>query len=172
MRPGGRERSHEQKQGRRPLRTLILGVGSSILTDDAVGLFVARALRERLAGRDCFDVSLNEEAGFTLLEEAIGYDRLVVIDSILTGREPGAIMRLGLDDLSRTIHSNSPHGLNLATVIELGRRQGMDVPDKVIIYAVEAVDVLTFGEELSPELAAKVDGIAEEIANELLEEGS
>lgn len=149
------------------MKTLILGVGSSILTDDSVGLVVAGKLGERFAGRDDVDVGFNEEAGFSLLEESLGYDRLIVIDSILTGREPGTVIRLSLDDLGRTIHSNSPHGANLATVMELGRQQEMDVPGVVVIYAIEVVDVLTFGEELTPELAACVEAIVDEISAEV-----
>ncbi len=154
------------------MRTLILGVGSSILTDDSIGLVVAGKLKERLAGRDDVDVGVNEEAGFSLLEESLGYDRLVIVDSILTGREPGTVMRLDLDDLGRTIHSNSPHGANLATVMELGRQQDMDVPDDVVIYAIEVVDVLTFGEELTPALAARVGAIVDEILGEVFPEQS
>jgi hydrogenase maturation protease len=148
------------------MRTLVLGVGSSILRDDAVGLVVARRLEERLGSRDDVDFGLNEEAGFTLLEESLGYDRLIVIDSILTGREPGTVRRFDLSDLGRTIHSNSPHGMNLATVMELGRTQGMDVPGEVLIYAIEVVDTHTCGEELTPELAEKIDGIVDLIAAE------
>ena len=149
------------------MKTLVLGVGSSILSDDAVGIVVARRLEQRLGGRDDVDFGVNEEAGFTLLEESIGYDRLVIIDSILTGREPGTVLRFDLSDLGRTIHSNSPHGMNLATVMELGRTQGMDVPGEVMIYAIEVVDTLTFGEELTPAVAAKVDEIVETIAGEV-----
>lgn len=149
------------------MKTLILGLGSSILTDDSIGLVIAGKLQERLAGREDVDFGFNEEAGFSLLEESLGYDRLVVIDSILTGREPGTVMCLNLDDLGRTINSNSPHGANLATVMELGRQQKMDVPRVVVIYAIEVVDVLTFGESLTPELAAHVDAITEEIAGEV-----
>lgn len=152
------------------MKTLVLGVGSSILSDDAVGIVVARRLEQRLGARDDVDFGVNEEAGFTLLEESLGYDRLVVIDSILTGREPGTVMRFDLSDLGRTIHSNSPHGMNLATVMEFGRTQGMDVPEEVAIYAIEVVDTLTFGEELTPEIAAKVDDIAEVIAGEIFPE--
>ncbi len=148
-------------------KMLVLGVGSSILTDDAVGLVVAERLRERFGGRDDVDFGLNEEAGISLLDESLGYGRLVIIDSILTVGDPGAVHRLDLSDLGRTIHSNSPHGLNLATVLELGRTQGMDVPADVVIYAIEVVDTLTFGERLTPELGARVDAIVDEIAEEL-----
>jgi len=154
------------------MRTLVLGVGNSILSDDAIGLVVARRLEERYGGREDTDFGYNEEAGFTLLEESLGYDRLVVVDSILTGSAPGTVHRLDLSDLGRSIHSNSPHGMNLATVMALGRTQGMDVPDDVHIYAVEAMDTLTFGEELTPELADKVEGVVREIAAEVFDEAA
>jgi hydrogenase maturation protease len=153
------------------MKTLVLGVGSSILSDDRVGMVVAEKIGERLGPRDDVHIGVNEEAGFTLLEESLGYDRLVVIDSILTGREPGTVVRFDLSDLGRTIHSNSPHGMNLATVMELGRRQGMDVPDEVVIYAIEVVDTLTFSEELTPEVAAKVDDIVALIVDEVFRRG-
>ena len=149
------------------MRTLVLGVGNSILSDDAVGLVVARRLEERFGGREDADFGFNEEAGFTLLEESLGYDRLVVVDSILTGSPPGTVHRLDLSDLGRSIHSNSPHGMNLATVIALGRSQGMDVPKDVRIFAIEVIDTLTFGEQLTPELGARVESIVREIGEEV-----
>lgn len=137
------------------------------MSDDAVGLVVARSIEERLGPREDVDFGVNEEAGFSLLEESLGYDRLVVIDSILTGREPGTVLRFDLSDLGRTIHSNSPHGMNLATVMELGRTQGLDVPDEVVIYAIEVLDTVTFGEELTPRVASKVGDIVELIVGEV-----
>jgi len=152
-------------------RTLVLGVGSSILTDDAVGLLVVRKLRERFADRDDLDFGENEEAGFSLLEESLGYDRLVVVDAVITGREPGTVRRYDLSDLGRTIHCSSPHGLNLATALELGRRQGMDVPEEVVVLGVEVVDVLTFGEGLSAALSAVLDDVVEKVASEIASRG-
>lgn len=153
------------------VKTLVLGVGNSILRDDTIGLVIARRLEERFGDRDDTDFGLNEEAGFSLLEESLGYGRLVVIDSILTGAAPGTIHRLDLSDLGRSIHSNSPHGLNIATVLSLGRGQGLPVPDEVRIYAVEVVDTVTFSESLSPALASRVDAIVDEIAAEIFAAG-
>jgi hydrogenase maturation protease len=149
------------------MRTVIVGVGSSVLSDDAVGLFVARGLAGRLAGRSDVDIVENEEAGFTLLEDSLGYDRLVIIDSIVTGAEPGTLFRFDLDDLGDTIHSGAPHGLNLATVLEFGRRQGLAVPEEVIVFAVEAADTLTLGEELTSEVAAAVNDVVDNILGDL-----
>jgi len=149
------------------MRTLILGIGSSILTDDAVGIVVAGKLGERFAGRADIDIAANEEAGFTLLEEAIGYDRLVVVDSIVSGDEPGTVRRYVLGDFAVTAHAASPHGLNLATVLEFGRRQGLHVPDDVVVYGIAVREVETFGEELTPAVAGCVDDIVETIASEI-----
>ena len=149
------------------MKTLILGLGSSILSDDSIGLFVARALGSHLGDRDDVDIVENEEGGFSLLEESLGYDRLVVVDSIMIGAALGTMTRLGLKELARTIHACSPHGMNLATVMEFGRRQGLDVPEETIIYAIEVRDVLTFGERPCPELELKIDSFVETIASEI-----
>jgi len=149
------------------MRTLILGIGSSILTDDAVGIVVAEKLGERFAGRRDIEIAVNEEAGFTLLEEAIGYDRLIVVDSIVSGDEPGTIRRYVLDDFAVTAHAASPHGFNLATVLEFGRRQGLHVPDDVLIFGISVREVDVFGEELTPAVAGRVDDIVATIASEI-----
>jgi len=148
------------------MRTLILGVGSPILSDDAVGIAVARALEARMGPREDVEYAVNAEGGFSLLEDSLGYDRLAVIDAVL-GREPGRLVRLNLDGLGPTVHTSGPHGLNLATVLEFGRRQGLPVPSEVVVYAVEVRDAATFGERLSPEVEARVPGIAAAIEEDL-----
>ncbi len=154
------------------MKTLFLGLGSSVLTDDTIGLFIVRRIAELVGAREDVDTVENEEGGFSLLDESLGYDRMVVIDSIILGDEPGTVTRFGLKELERSIHSCTPHGANLATVLELGRVQGMGVPDQVIVYAVEVSDVLSFGERPTPALEAKVDAIAERIVREVLGEGA
>jgi hydrogenase maturation protease len=146
--------------------TLVLGIGSTILSDDGVGIAVARAIESRAAGREGVEFAVNEEGGFSLLEDALGFDRLVVIDAVL-GPSPGRLRRLDLSEIAPTVHCGGPHGLNLATVLEFGRTQGLAVPREVIVYAVEIRDATTFGERLSPAVEARVGDIAREIEREL-----
>jgi hydrogenase maturation protease len=148
------------------MRTLVLGVGSSILSDDGVGIAVARALEARAAGRKDVEFGVNEEGGFSLLEDALGFDRLVVIDAVL-GPSPGRFRRLDLSELAPTVHCGGPHGLNLATVLEFGRAQGLAVPRDVTVYAVEVRDATTFGDRLSPAVEARIGDIVREIEHEL-----
>jgi hydrogenase maturation protease len=148
------------------MKTLVLGVGSSVLSDDGVGLAVVRALEARAVARGDISFVLNEEGGFTLLEDALGYERLIVVDAVL-GPEPGRLTRFSLEDLGPTVHSSAPHGLNLATVLEFGRGQGLSVPREVVVYAVEIRDANVFGERLSPEVEARLGEIVAVIEKEL-----
>ena len=146
------------------MKTLILGLGNSILRDDSVGLKVVRELGRKIRKKDV-DV---EEASFANIEilEAIGsYDRLIIVDSIKTGRgRPGELFSLSLEDLQPTLHLSCPHDINLATALELGKRLGMHVPEEIRIYAIEVEDNQTFSESCTPLVEEAIPRIVEEIA--------
>ena len=152
-------------------RTLRLGLGNPILSDDAVGILLAGHLKDRLQnipGLDLVeDCSLG---GFNLLEIIQGYGRLIILDSIRTaGAEPGAWHYFTAERLRETMNLNCVHDVNFATALELGRRLGMALPpdDEIHIFAVEILDNLTFSERMSAELESRFPAIAEEIAAQL-----
>ena len=93
-----------------PLKTLILGLGNSIVTDDSVGLRVAEVLRPLLADRTDIEVSEDYWGGLRLMERMIGFDRAIVVNAIQTGAPPGTIHRLTPDGLP-TQHSASAHNV-------------------------------------------------------------
>ncbi len=138
-------------------KTLVLGLGNPIVSDDSIGLRVAAELRSRLAGRDEVEVDEDFWGGLRLMERLIGYDRAVVIDAIQTGASPGTIHRLRPDDLP-TQRSASAHDANLPTALALGRQAGMHLPadEAVVLVGIEAADILNFGEELTPEVEAAI----------------
>jgi len=145
-------------------KTLLLGLGNSILKDDSVGLRVVRELGERVAGND---VHIKEAsfANIDLLEVIGPYERLIIVDSIKTeGGGAGEFYLLGLDDLQSTRHLSCPHDINLATALELGKRLGMPIPREIRIYAIEVEDNQTFSETCSPSVEGAIAGIVEEIA--------
>ncbi len=145
-------------------KTLLLGLGNSILKDDAVGLRVVRALGERV-NQEGFDVQESSFANIDLLDFMGGYDRLIIVDSIKTEwGKPGDLYRLNLDDLHSTLHLSCPHDINLATALELGKRLGVPIPEEVGIYAIEVEDNQTFCETCSPRVEEAIPRIIEEIA--------
>lgn len=145
-------------------KTLLLGLGNSILKDDAVGLRVVRALGERVTQEEV-DVQVSSFANIDLLDFVGAYDRLIIVDSIKTeGGKPGDLYRLNLDDLHSTLHLSCPHDINLATALELGKRLGMPIPGEIGIYAIEVEDNQTFCETCSPMVEEAIPRIVEEIA--------
>jgi hydrogenase maturation protease len=57
----------------------------------------------------------------------------------------------------------------LPGALALGRRLGMELPDddEILLLAVEVEDVLSFGEECTPAVAAAIPGVVEMILAEV-----
>ncbi len=134
------------------MKTLVLGVGNSILSDDGVGIRVAQEVRKALSDPR-IAVAETSEAGLSHLDSIVGYGNVIIIDAIQTGEgEPGRIYRMGPEDFSFTKGSSSPHQVNLVTALELGKMLNLAMPQRITIFAVEAKDVSTFSEECTPEV--------------------
>jgi hydrogenase maturation protease len=132
------------------MRTLVLGLGNELLSDDGVGIAAARALGERLRERTDVDVRESPLAGLALLDLFLGYDRAVVVDGIHTGRSPaGSLIELSPSDLDAVV-APSPHYAGLPEMLAVARRFALPFPSDVRILAVETVDPWTIGGGLSP----------------------
>jgi hydrogenase maturation protease len=140
------------------MKTLLLGMGNPILTDDAVGVCLVRDLAAELEGEPDLDVVPEcSVGGLNLLEVLAGYERAVVFDSIHTSDGiPGDWYRFTAVRLRDTLHLRNVHDVNFATALELGRRTGVPLPadGEIHIFAVEIGAGAAFGEALSPVLAA------------------
>ncbi len=132
------------------MKTLVIGLGNPILTDDGVGVLVARAVERFLAMQPASQVDVVEASvgGLRLMELMAGYERVILIDAVVgSGAPPGAIQRWTLDDLCSVAppqHLASTHDATLPTALEAGRRLGMSLPGNVVIYAIAAQNVFGF----------------------------
>jgi hydrogenase maturation protease len=151
----------------RQLKTLVLGLGNLILSDDGVGCRVAMALKDSLHTPDV-DIQEASVAGLELLDLLAGYDRAIIVDAIQTEKGvPGQIYHLGPEILSDTRHSGNPHDVNLATALELGRKLKLMLPRAITIFAIEVADVTTFSEECTPAVKKAIPECAAMVAREL-----
>ena len=149
------------------MKTLILGLGNPILSDDGVGFRVAGELRGRLSQQEV-TVMETSMAGLSLLDLSAGYDRAIIIDAIQTvGGKAGQIYRLDSEVLDVTQHAASAHNVNFATALELGNKLGLALPQRVFIFAIEVTDTSTFSEECTPEVRQAVPVCVEMIIQEL-----
>jgi hydrogenase maturation protease len=153
------------------MSTRIIGLGNSILKDDGVGIYAAREIR-RCIDRACLDAEVDivetEVGGFSLMELMAGWKRVILVDSIqFDGLEPGTVVRIQPHDLHTSLRLRSVHDIDLPTVLELGRRLGLAMPEEVSVFGIQAKDALTFGESLTDEaergLKEAVNLVLEEI---------
>jgi hydrogenase maturation protease len=149
---------------------LVIGMGNPYLRDDAVGIRLARHLRQSLAPRP--GLAWEVECclgGLGVLDLVEGRDRVVLLDSIKAGGAPGDWYRFDGRALRETMNLAGVHDANLATALELGRRLGLRVPpdEEVHVFAVEVEDNLTFGERMSDALEERFPEYAGQIRAEV-----
>ena len=150
------------------MKTLILGLGNPLLRDDSVGLRVVQELQVTLAALPGVELSEDYWGGLRLMERMIGFDRVIVVDAMRSGEPPGSVRRLSPDSVP-TQRSASSHDVNLLTALRLGRMAGAQLPsdEHIVLFGIEAADVETFSEQLSPAVLRAVPQAVELILSEL-----
>jgi hydrogenase maturation protease len=151
------------------VKTLILGLGNPILTDDGAGIHAVRAAKAccEVGGVDFAEASVG---GLRLLDVLAGYERVILVDAIQTpGGKPGDVYYLHAGDLRASLHSGSTHDLSLSGALALGRGLGMLLPDDdaITIIGVEVEDILTFGETCTPRVEAAISRIVQIVLAEI-----
>ncbi len=74
-------------------KTLVIGLGNPILGDDGVGWVVAREVENRLRKSDNksdnnLEVDCLSLGGLSLMERMVGFQHVVLVDSLNTGQHP------------------------------------------------------------------------------------
>jgi len=132
----------------------LLGLGNEILADDAFGILAAREVERRFPGQ--IEVVHSSAAGFDLMDHFLGASRLLVVDTILTGRaKPGAISVFTADRIQPAAPGGSPHFLGLFEVLAVGRKLNLDVPKETIVVAVGPSDCTTVGHPIHPDVQSR-----------------
>ncbi len=124
------------------MRTLVIGVGNLLLGDEGLGVHAARAL---LTGCDppAFDVVDAGTSLFEVIGAAKGYDRLIILDAIRAGGEPGTLYRMETADIEACLEwevaTFSLHEWGIADSLRAARLTGILPPHIVILGAEPAM---------------------------------
>jgi len=156
------------------VKTLLLGLGNELYGDDGVGIHVIRKIRQDVKRRKVLAVNMKnvtlEEcslSGLALLDVIIGYDRLILVDTIKRRDPiPGRIHLLEEKEI-RAIPGPSPHYVSIPQTIEIARKLGLHVPSEIKIIAIEAKNIYCLGEGLSEEMKVKLPAIIKKVEDVL-----
>jgi hydrogenase maturation protease len=147
------------KESPRKSVTLIIGLGNEYRRDDAVGLIVARRLKD--AAPEHVRVLEQSGEGAGLMESWKDADAVILIDAVHSGAKPGTLHRLDAhaQPIPTRFFHYSTHAFSVAEAIELARALGQ-LPPRLILYGIEG-KTFEAGLGLSPEVekaAQKVVG--------------
>ncbi|MFI5145416.1 MAG: hydrogenase maturation protease, partial [Ignavibacteria bacterium] len=135
------------------MKTLILGMGNTLLSDDGIGIITKRFLERQLAHSYNIDFCETSWGGFRIIDLLKGYDYAIIVDSIKTNsKEPGYIHHLRPTDLLPTLRLTSYHDINFITALKLAEELNEKVPSSIDIYAMEIDDNLTICESINSSL--------------------
>jgi hydrogenase maturation protease len=146
---------------------VIIGVGNPLCSDDGLGIhFVRRfqSLEDNLPpGVEIFD---GGTGGLDLLPLMQGKRRVIFVDAMDAGEEPGYIFRFRPEQLTLEAHPEiSVHDVDMASLLRTARLTE-DYPDEVIIFAVQ-VKRVDLGQELSSPVKRALDRVVDLVLQEL-----
>ncbi|NMC69237.1 MAG: hydrogenase maturation protease [Myxococcales bacterium] len=150
------------------MRVVVLGLGNSVLADDAVGLKVADRVEALLAGGPPaggveVEVCRNESGGWDVLDYVEGADVLVLIDASTDSTlAPGELRWYDPHALTAFTSGRlrGVHNIDMFAALDYARRMGLRVPSEIHVLGIGVQDVRTFTEDCTPAVAAAVEPAA------------
>ncbi|OJZ16868.1 MAG: peptidase M52 [Thiobacillus sp. 65-29] len=139
------------------MKTLVLGIGNTLLTDEGVGVHVLHALAPVVDGEP--DVTLLDGGtlSFTLAAPIEEADALIVVDAAQLRRSPGAWTALegeAMDSFLTCNRKASVHEVGLTDLRTIALLAG-HWPARRALYAIQPA-VIDWGEHPTPEVAAAI----------------
>ena len=144
---------------------VIIGIGNLIKSDDGVGVHAVRYLEGKVPG----DVELIEGSVFCadLFVFIEGREKVIFIDAIDAGDEPGAIFKFTPDQVRNENKgvSMSVHDFGLYELIAMARLMDQ-CPEDITIISVQVKSIDT-GDTLSDEVRAAIPRVHELVLEEI-----
>ncbi len=151
-------------------QTLVLGLGNILMRDEGVGVRVVERLLQRCEFPAEVQVLDGGTLGLDLLPWVEDADRLLVVDAVDMGAEPGTTTRLEGEEVPAFLGLKiSPHQIGLADLLAASRLRG-HFPQQLVLWGVQPA-VIEVGLELSPSVETQVEALVEGVLAELTKWG-
>lgn len=149
-------------------KIVIVGLGNSILSDDAVGIKISQKIENKLHGiRLPEDIQLkvtqNESGGWDVLDVVEGYDILILIDAI-TGQalSPGD-MKWFSPKVYGSLRLSGFHSMDIFSALEMAKTYQFHVPTQIYILGIGINDITSFSEYCTPEVTPAIEKGADSV---------
>jgi hydrogenase maturation protease len=148
------------------MRAVVLGIGNTILTDEAAGVRAVEALEQAYEIPANVQVIDGGTSGMEMIEDLSNLDFLIVIDVVKTGAAPGTVVKICGDEIPVFFRRKlSPHQIGLPDV--LASLELLDtMPKEIVVLGVEPIS-LELGMEMTDLVAGKIPLLVEMTVAEL-----
>ncbi len=138
-------------------RTVVLGIGNTLLTDEGVGVHVIERLRQEYPDSDMVEFVDGGTLSFTLADVMAGTDQLIIVDAAELDSPPGSVSLFeneALDDYLGRGKRRSVHEVGLLDLLAITHLTG-DLPARRALIGIQPQKV-DWGEHPSPAVAAAI----------------
>ena len=144
------------------MSALLLGLGNVLMKDERLGVHVVNTVKERYDCPPELEIVDGGTLGLDLLPLFEQFDRVVIVDAVNFGREPGYIGVLEDDQIPAVIFSKlSVHQIGLADLISVAKLKGV-MPSKVCVIGMQPSSIdFTLGLEMSDVVNANIDKVVD-----------
>jgi hydrogenase maturation protease len=152
------------------VKTLILGIGNLVMSDDGVGVIVVQRLQREYRLPPEVTVMDGGTLGLDILPHLEGIERLIVVDALNTGKAPGSCVRLAGNEIPLALETKlSPHQMGLKDLLTVSLLMG-HAPKEMVLIGVQP-GCIEMGTELSPAVEVRIETMLESILSELKQWG-
>lgn len=150
---------------------LIIGLGNILLTDEGIGVHAASALKKRYSFTPkVVEVIDGGTMGIDLLSLFEGRDRIMIIDAVDFGKEPGHIGIISNDEIPFALKTKlSVHHIGLSDVLYAAKLMGI-MPSDVCLVGIQPKS-LDVGLDMTKEIDGKLDTVIKTVVLKLNEWG-
>lgn len=144
---------------------LLIGVGNEWRSDDGIGPNVVRHIQKlSIPG---VQVVYENRDGISLDETWRGWSKVIVVDAMCSGSEPGTMVRIHANHtpLKPGVFPQSVHAFGLSEAVELARIMG-EMPQNLVVFGIEGRE-FGYGTILSPDVQMAVQTATTHILDEI-----
>ena len=147
-------------------KVVVLGLGNLLLKDEGIGIHIVKRLQKQDLPEDV-EILDGGSASLDALNFAKGAAKLIIVDAICCGKDPGTIYRLKNKELYQTLDSKklSLHQFSLLEALNIHKRMG-SLPEEIVFIGIEPGSI-DWGLEVTEVIKEKIPEIIRLVTKEI-----
>lgn len=149
----------------RERRTLVLGLGNLVHSDDGLGVHAIQLLQRDPRIPSPVVLMDGGTQGLALLPHISAFEHVIVIDALDVGEPPGTLLRLENDALRHLPGKASVHQLGFADLMVALELLG-ESPEQIVLFGVQPLSI-DWGAELTAPIRQALEAIPDLVIEQL-----